>query len=123
MTPTTHLLYDAFDEKAVFFGCHHKVVRLVLVVDDVLQVDVCLAVQLAEELLVEDECNSADLLDTRLLLAVVVDEVRCHCDRQLATELLPPKSCHRHTENSVETFVKSKTCFCSLGLFTVIRRV
>ena len=75
----------------MFLGRHHEVVGLVLVVDDVLQVDVRLLVELAEELLVEDEGDATDLLHPRLLLAVVVDEVRCHRDRELASKLLPSK--------------------------------
>ena len=92
MTSTTHLQYDALDEETVFLGCHHKVVGLILVVDDVLQVNICLLVEFAEELLVEDKRDSADLLHPSLLLGVVVDEVRCHRDRELASKLLPSKT-------------------------------
>ena len=72
---------------------HHEVVRLVLVVDDVLEVDAGRRVQLAEEALVEDERDAADLLDARVLARVPVDEVGGDRDRQLAAKLLLAKTC------------------------------
>ena len=77
----------------MFLGRHHEVVSFALVVDDILKVDVRLSVEVAEELLVEDERDSADLLDTRLLVAVVVDEVGGDGDRKLTSELLPSETC------------------------------
>ena len=91
-TPT-HLQYNTLHQETVFLGRHHEVVRLALVVDDILKVNVRLSVEVAEELLVEDERYSADLLDTRLLVAVVVDEVGGDSDRQLTPELLPSETC------------------------------
>ena len=66
--------------------------RLILVVDDVLQVDARRRAQVLEELLVEDEGHSGDLVDPRLGLRVPVDEVGCDGDRQLASELLTPEA-------------------------------
>lgn len=35
----THIQNDSFLQQALFFGSHHKVMRVILVVDDVFQVN------------------------------------------------------------------------------------
>ena len=57
----THIEQHALVEQAVLLGGHDEVVRVVLVVDDVLQVDARHLVQLLEELLVEYERHAAYL--------------------------------------------------------------
>ena len=81
-----------FLQQGLFLGRHHKVVCLVLVVDDVFEGDALGLVQVVEELLVEDEGDAGDLLDVALRLRVAVDEVDRDGDRQLAAELLPTEA-------------------------------
>ena len=90
---STHLPENTFIEQTVLLGGHHEVVRLVLVVDDVLEVDARLGVKVLEELLVEDVGDARDLLHRRLRRRVAVDEVRRDGDGQLAAELLALKAC------------------------------
>ena len=56
-TPS-HLEKDLLRQQTVFFGGHHEVVRLILVVHDVLKVDARLLAQLLEKGLLEDERDS-----------------------------------------------------------------
>ncbi len=71
----------------MFFGRHDEVVRFVFVVDDVLEIDAGGGVELAEELLVEDEGHARDLLDARLGLRLAVDEVGRDGDGQTPAKL------------------------------------
>ena len=89
----TYLDNDALVKERVLLGRHDKVVRLVLVVDDILQVDARGAVQLFEELLVEDERHAADLLHPSLRLALAVHQIRRDGDGQPPPEFLPLESC------------------------------
>ena len=76
----------------MLLGRHHEVVGVVLVVDDVLQVDTGGGAQVLEELLVEDEGHTGDLIYARLRLRVSVDEVGRDGDGQLAAKLLPTET-------------------------------
>ena len=80
---------DALVEKRVLLGRHDEVVRLVLVVDDVLQVNTRSAVQLFEELLVEDERHAADLFHARFRLALPVHQIRRDGNGQPPAEFFP----------------------------------
>lgn len=90
-----HLLEHALLQQTGLLGRHHKVVSLVLVVDDVLQVDGGLLLQVQEELLVEDECHATDLLHPRLRIRVAVDEVGGDGYGQLSTKLFPLETWNR----------------------------
>lgn len=79
---------DAFLEETVFLGGHDKVVGLVLVVDDVLEVDAGGLVEVLEEFLVEDVRDAGDLLDARLGLGVFVDKVCGDCNGKFSPESL-----------------------------------
>ena len=69
------VLDDALVEQRLPLGGHHEVVRVLLVVDDVLQVDAGLVAQLVEELLIVDVGDSTPLIDFGLDSRAVVDEV------------------------------------------------
>ena len=84
----THLNDDALCQQTLLLGSHDEVVRLVLVVHDVLQLDARRVIEIVEELLVEDERHAGDLVDARLSLRVPVHEVGRDRDGQLAAELL-----------------------------------
>jgi hypothetical protein len=58
--------------QALFLGSHYKVVCLILVVNNVLQVNSSLVFQLVEELLSKDVEESADFADSILLFASMV---------------------------------------------------
>ena len=60
--------------------------RIIFVVDDVLQINSGIPLQVLEELLVEDEGHPTDLLHHCLGLAVSVDEVGCDGNGKFATE-------------------------------------
>ena len=89
----TDLLQHPFLQQALLFSGHDKVVRVILVVHDVLQVNACLLLEIQEELLVENEGHTRDLLHTRLCICVSVDEVGSDRNGQLAPELLPFETC------------------------------
>lgn len=89
MQTSSYLFEHALVEQGLFLGGHHKVVCLVLVVDDVLEVYARVCVEVLEELLVKDVCDPADLLHTALGLSVPVDKVGCDRDRELAAKLFP----------------------------------
>lgn len=76
----------------MLLGGHDEVVRVVLVIDDVLEIDARVRVQLLEELLIEDEGDPAYLLDPGLGLRALVDEIGRDRDGQLAPELLAPEA-------------------------------
>ena len=84
----THLNDDALCQQTLLLGSHDEVVRLVLVVHDVLQLDARRVIKIVEELLVEDERHAGDLVDARLSFRVPVHEVGRDRDGQLAAELL-----------------------------------
>ena len=74
-----YLLEDALGEQTRLLGAHDKVVRVVLVVDKVLESDAGLALLVVEELLVAVEGQSSHLLELLLLqspLVLKVDEDR-----------------------------------------------
>ena len=71
----------------MFLGGHDEVVRFVLVVDNVLQVDASFAAEIFEEFLVEDERHAGYFFDPRLRFRVPVHEVGCYGDRQSPSEL------------------------------------
>jgi hypothetical protein len=77
----------------VFFGSHYKVVRFVLVVHDVFEIDARARVEIAEEFLVENERHAADFFNAGLRLRELVDEVDRYRDGQLAAELFPLEPC------------------------------
>jgi hypothetical protein len=89
----TYFFQHTFGEKAVFFGSHYKVVRFVLVVHDVFEIDARARVEIAEELLVENERHAADFFNAGLRLRELVDEVYRYRDGQLPTELFPLEPC------------------------------
>lgn len=84
----TYLEYDTFINETVFFRSHYEIMRVVLVVDYVLQIDARLAVELLEEFLVEYKSYTADLLHASLRLGSLVYEVGRNRNGQLAPELL-----------------------------------
>ena len=59
---------------------HYEVVRLVFVVNDVLEFDAQLAVHCLEEFRVELVRDAADLLCSLLVFSAVIDEVDCQSD-------------------------------------------
>ena len=70
-----------------------------LVVDHILQGNTKLVVEVVEELLVEDEGHSRDLLHMALRLGVLVDEVGGDGDGQLAPELLALETLKKKNES------------------------
>lgn len=80
--------YDALVYETVLLGGHYEIVRVVLVVNYVLQIYARLAVELLEEFLVEYKSHTADLLDPRLGLGALVYEISRDRYGQLAPELL-----------------------------------
>ena len=63
--------------------------RLVLVIDDVLQIDAGDGVQFFEKLLIENERHAGDFFDARLRLRFLVDEIGRDGDSQSTSKLLP----------------------------------
>ena len=51
---------NAFVQEGMFFRCHHKIVRIVLVVDNVFQIDRGLLLKFVEELRIVDFGNATD---------------------------------------------------------------
>jgi len=72
----TYLNDDAFIEEWMLFGRHDEVVRLVLVVHDIFQVNTRGTVQLFEEFLIEDECHTTNLFYSRFRLTLPVYQIR-----------------------------------------------
>ncbi len=70
---------------------HHKVVRLIAVVDNVLQLNARLLLQVLEPLLVVDAADAADLRTVRLLLRPPVDVVGGEADCELSTAVVSRK--------------------------------
>lgn len=60
----------------MFLGSHNKVMRVIFVVHDILQVDSSLLVQFFEELLIKDKGDPADLFYACLCLGPFVYKVR-----------------------------------------------
>lgn len=88
-----HLLQDFPVQQRVLLGRHDKVVRLVLVVDNVLEGDSQVFVERVEKVLLVDEGDAADLLHDRLGRRVRIDKVGRDGDRQLAAKLSPLETC------------------------------
>ena len=80
---------DAFFKERLPLGSHDKIMRVVLVVDNILQVNVGLVFQIEEKLLIEYEGDAAALLDLGLLRRPVVDKVGRDADGEAAAKLLP----------------------------------
>lgn len=66
--------------------------RVTLVVDDVFEVYSSGALEIVEELLVEDVRQSTDLIDAVLGCCSAVHEVGRYCNRHLASEQLPSET-------------------------------
>lgn len=128
-TAGTHLKDDAFLQKVLLLRRHHKVVRIIFVVDDVLQVDswrtnvpgdgapegcpggrfhTCVLPQVLEEPLVEDEGHAADLLHLGLGGGVPVFEVGCDGDGQLPSELLSSETFSHTPEAPLRSSAQSR---------------
>merc|ERR1712223_1439922 len=86
------LLQDLPVQQTMLLRRHHKVVSVVLVVDDVLQGNAELVVEVVEEVLLVDKGDPTDLVHNCLSSCPFVGEVRGDGDRKLATELLPPEA-------------------------------
>lgn len=83
---------NAFLQQTLFLGSHHKVVCLILVVNNVLQVYTVGFIQVFKEFLVENECYPTDLLHSSLRLRIAVDEIGCDCNGQFASKFFPLKT-------------------------------
>ena len=103
-TKRCYLFHNSLFQQAVLLGRHDEVVRLVLVVHDVLQPDARLVLQVEEELLVEYEGHSTDLLNVGLGGRVAVDEVGSNPNGNLSPELLSRKA-----------FYKRKNILCNIN--------
>ena len=84
--------YHPLVHQAILLGRHHKVVRIVPVVHDILQVDPRVLFEVLEELLVENEGHTTDLVARSLLACTVVLEVGGDGQGQLSPQLLPVKA-------------------------------
>ena len=85
----TYSAYHFLLQQTLLFGGHDKVVRVIPVVHNVLQIDARVLLQVLEELLVKNESHSTDLVAGRLLFCVVVHKVGSDGQRQLPPQLLP----------------------------------
>ena len=112
---TFYLLEHSAVEEGILGGSHDEVVRVVLVVDDVLELDAVRALQPLEELRVVLLLHAADLVDVGLLLARVVDEVASDGDGELGVHLVPVEpvevhrlaaGAHNHVEGEVSKINK-----------------
>ena len=65
---------------------------VVLVINDVLEINTGLLVQLFEEFLVEDKGHPAYLLDPRLSLCTLVNEIGSDGNREFASKFLAPET-------------------------------
>lgn len=63
--------------------------RLVLVIDDVLQVDTRRRIEVPEKFLVENEGHARDLLHSGLRLALPVHQIGSNCDSKSSSEFFP----------------------------------
>merc|ERR1712223_216885 len=86
------LLQDLPVQQTVLLRCHHEVVSVVLVVDDVLQGNAEPVVEVVEEVLLVDKGDPTDLVHNCLSSCSFVCEVGGDGDRKLTTELLPPET-------------------------------
>ncbi len=84
-----HLLENPSFEQTLLARRHDEVVRVVLEIDEVLQVDARLVAQFQEKFRIEDVEEAGDLSNTRFLSRAVVLEVCSDGNGQLSSEHFP----------------------------------
>ena len=84
-----HLFQYSFLKQALFLSTHNKVMCLIFVINNVLQINTSVIFQVLKKLLIEDKCHSTDFLDSCLLFCVSVLKVLSNTYSKFTTEFFP----------------------------------
>lgn len=97
--------------------------RLVLVVDNILEVNTRGSVEFAEKLLVEDESDARDLLDACLRFRLAVHQIGSDGNGQSSAKLFPLETCQQQQQSKdikLNIELKAKSCSSQRSTFESI---
>lgn len=77
---------DSFVEQRLLLGRHDEVMRLVFVIDDILQIDPSDGIEFFEEFLVKNEGHTRNFFDTCLRFRFLVNQISRNGNGQSSAE-------------------------------------
>lgn len=87
-----YLFNDTLIDQTLLLGCHNKIMGIILIVNDILQIDSRFGVQIFKEFLIEDKRHAADFFYASFRFRSFVNKIRGDSDGEFASKFFTFKT-------------------------------